>query len=393
MHIAKPTLVDRGDSVVLTANVTCQGRTQPIWFSVSAEWAHHLDPECLDPFVLGALPMALRFGDSVFAAGRVSARLLFALNSSVSALVAQSGVGFRPVRVRVAQAVDYAPPPPYSRAVAVGFSGGIDSFCVLCDHLGPAVPPAHRLTHLLFNNVGAFGTRGASAFRQRYAGVVECARELSLPMIAVDSNLDEFLGVESFTTDHEFRNVAAALVVQPLVGTYFYASGYRYADCFVRTPGSHLAHWDPVLLPQLSTERLRILSVGCQYSRIQKIERVAAFVPSHRHLHVCVSDSAKRNCSICWKCARTLLALELLGYLETYRDVFDLQAYAKVRSRYVVEMLRSTDPLWTEVRELAQQRGYRFPAALRLAAALPPSMLQSARRNLPRSLKHQLADT
>ncbi|MFT3831392.1 MAG: hypothetical protein QM691_16980 [Opitutaceae bacterium] len=393
MHIAKPTLVDRGDSVALTTNITCQGRTHPVWFSVAPEWARYLDPECLDPFVMGALSLAFRHGDSVFAAGRVSARLLFSLNTAVPAIVAQTGVGFRPIRVRVAQAVDYAPPPPYSRGVAVGFSGGIDSFCVLCDHLGPAVPPAHRLTHLLFNNVGAFGTRGASGFRQRHAGVIDCAQDLRLPVIAVDSNLDEFLGLETFNLEHQFRNIAAALVVQSLIGTYLYASGYRYEDCFVRKPGCHLAAWEPVLLPQLATERLRVLSVGCQYSRVQKIERVAGFAPSRRHLHVCVRSSAPRNCSICWKCARTLLSFEILGLLESFRDAFDLDAYAAVRSRYIVEMLRSDDPLWTEVRDLARERGIRFPATLRLAAALPDRMLQSARRNLPRGLKHQLSGT
>ena len=391
MHIARPSLVDRGSSVALTANVTCQGQTRAVWFSVAPDWAKHLDADCLDPFVVGAMPLALRLGDSIYAAGRMSARLLFALNTAVPALVSQTGGDFRPIQVRVAQAVDYAPPPPYSRAVATGFSGGIDSFCVLCDHLGAAVPPAHRLTHLLFNNVGAFGARGASAFQQQFPALHECARQLHLPVIAVDSNLDELHGCEGFTRDHQFRNVAAALALQPLVGTYLYASAYRYEDCFVRGQQAHLTHWDPVLLPNLSTERLRILSVGGQYSRVQKTERVATFPLSHRYLHVCVSSTGSRNCSTCWKCARTLLTLELLGQLETYREAFDLKAYAVVRSRYIVEMLRSDEPLWVEIRELARARGHQFPAALRLAALLPPKMLQAARRSLPSNLKHRLA--
>lgn len=391
MHIAKASIVDRGTSVALTANVTYQGHTHTVWFSVAPDWAKHLDPECLDPFVVAVLPLALRLGDPIYAAGRVSARLLFALNTAVPALVAQTGDDFRPIKVRVAQAVDYAPPPPYSRAVATGFSGGIDSFCVLSDHLGAAVPPAHRLTHLIFNNVGSFGARGASAFQQQFPVLQECARQLHLPVITVDSNLDELHGYESFTRDHQFRNVAAVLTLQSLVGTYLYASGFRYEDCFVRGQNTPLAHWDPVLLPHLSTERLRVLSVGAQYSRVQKTERVAEFPLSHRYLHVCVSSADSQNCSTCWKCARTLLTLELLGQLETYRAVFNLKAYSVVRSRYIVEMLRSDEPLWVEIRELAQARGHRFPAALRLAALLPPQMLLAARRSLPGSLKRQIA--
>lgn len=392
MHIAKATLVDQGESVALTANVTYQGRTQPVWFSVPRDWAKYLDPDCLDPFVIGVLPLALRLGDPIYAAGRMSARLLFALNTAVPALAVQAGGGNQAIKVRVAQAVDYAPPPPYSRAVATGFSGGIDSFCVLCDHLGAAVPPAHRLTHLFFNNVGAFGERSSTAFHGQLPHLADCARELRLPIVTVDSNLDQIYPHQSFICNHQFRNVAAALALQSLVGTYLYASAFSYDDCFYRDPGGELAYWDPVLLPHLSTERLRVLSVGSQYTRVQKTERVATFAPSHRHLHVCVSSSDHRNCSTCWKCARTLLTLELLGQLETYREVFDLKAYAVVRSRYIVEMLRSDDPLWIEIRELARAKGHRFPKTLRLAAALPDSIVQAARRALPRGFKRQLAN-
>ncbi len=391
MHIARPSIVDRGSSVALTANLTYHGHTHTVWFSVAPDWAKYLDADNLDPFVIAALPLALRLGDPIYAAARVSARLLFALNTAVPALVAQTGGDYRPIKVRVAQAVDYAPPPPYSRAVATGFSGGIDSFAVLADHLGPVVPPAHRLTHLLFNNVGAFGAGGANAFLQQYPALHECARQLHLPVVAVDSNLTELHGHESFVRDHAFRNIAAALVLQSLIGTFLYAAGTRYEDCFVRGPTTLLDAWDPVLLPHLSTERLRVVSVGGQYSRVQKTELVAGFPLSHRYLRVCASSPDVRNCSTCWPCIRTLLTLELLGHLEAYREAFDLAAYARVRSRAIVEVLRSDDPRWVELRTLARDRGHQFPAPLRLAAALPDQILQAARRALPGGLKRQLS--
>ena len=391
MHIARPSIVARGSSVALTANLTYHGRTHTVWFSVAPDWAKHLDPDNLDPFVVGAMPLALRLGDSIYAAGRMSARLLFALNTAVPALVAQTGGDYRPIKVRAAQAVDYAPPPPYSRAVATGFSGGIDSFAVLADHLGTGVPPAHRLTHLLFSNIGASDPRRAGVLQQRYPALQECARQLLLPVVTVDSNLAELHGHESFLRDHAFRHIAAALVLQSLIGTYLYAAGTRYEDCFIRGPAALPAAWDPVLLPHLSTERLRVVSVGGQYSRVQKTELVAGFPLSHRYLHVCSSSRDGRNCSSCWSCIRTLLTLELLGHLKTYQEVFDLSAYARGRSRAIVEMLRSDDPLWEELRTLAHARGHQFSATLRLAAALPAPILRAAGRALPEGLKRQLA--
>lgn len=391
MHIGPASLVDRGDTVAVVANVTCQGRTYPLWFSVAASWARHLDPTCLDPFVLGALPLALRLGDPVYAAGRMSARLLFSLNTALPALVTQTGGNFQPIKVRAAQAVDYAPPPPYSRGVATGFSGGVDSFCVLCDHLGPAVPPAHRLTHLFANNVGAFGRHGTTTYRAQLPRLENCARELHLPLVAIDSNLEALLDVATFTFDHEFRNVAAALVLQSLVGTYLYASGFHYEECFRRGGDTPLASWDPVLLPLLSTERLRVLSVGAQYTRVDKTARIADFAPSRRYLQVCVRPGSVGNCSTCWKCARTQLALEVLGRLDEFGEVFDLALYRRIRPHYVVEMLRSDEPLWVEIRQLARTRQFEFPLTLRLAAALPEKFVGAVRRRLPSRLKHQLA--
>lgn len=40
MHIAKANIVDRGASVALTANVTYQGRTHTVWFSVAHRLTH-----------------------------------------------------------------------------------------------------------------------------------------------------------------------------------------------------------------------------------------------------------------------------------------------------------------------------------------------------------------
>jgi hypothetical protein len=48
-----------------------------------------------------------------------------------------------------------------------------------------------------------------------------------------------------------------------------------------------------------------------------------------------VSDA--HNCSVCFKCARTLLTLELLGHLTSFNKVFDRQ-YSRIREGYVAHV-------------------------------------------------------
>lgn len=70
----------------------------------------------------------------------------------------------------------------------------------------------------------------------------------------------------------------------------------------------------------LSTEATDSISTGSQYTRAAKTAQVAEIEPSYRHLDICVepgtSRSGFRNCSRCWKCARTMVTLEALGKLD-----------------------------------------------------------------------------
>jgi hypothetical protein len=46
-----------------------------------------------------------------------------------------------------------------------------------------------------------------------------------------------------------------------------------------------------------------------------------------------------RNCSVCFKCRRTMLTLEMLGLDHLYRQVFDFEKFAGVRRRYLKEII------------------------------------------------------
>ena len=68
-------------------------------------------------------------------------------------------------------------------------------------------------------------------------------------------------------------------------------------------------------------------------TRLEKVKLVGGFEPSFDSLDVCVGDPTHRsnserpNCSDCYKCRRQLVTLDLLGVLDSYETVFDIENY------------------------------------------------------------------
>ena len=90
----------------------------------------------------------------------------------------------------------------------------------------------------------------------------------------------------------------------------------------------------------LSTESLDCVSTGCEMSRVEKTELVATYEPSYRFLNVCVNPAFEgRNCSVCFKCCRTMITMEFLGSDHLYRKVFDFEKFGKVRRQYLKKIL------------------------------------------------------
>jgi hypothetical protein len=308
--------------------------------------------------LLALLIPAMAAGEDIELAGEVSERLYESLAGPYQELlqavipslrrVAIHPVGFQPSRGR-------AP------GIATGFSGGIDSFCVLAEHHYNLGPGGDRVTHLLFNNVGSHGRDGQALFRDRQARAALTAAEIGLPMIVTDSNVDAFYGPPlGFQQTHTPRNTSVALLLQGGIGRFLYASTYHLRDTGVR-PSYDIAHSDPMALPMLATESLETLSSGGEQTRVEKTLRVARLPVSYRHLDVCARGESAGNCSTCAKCARTLLTLTIGGAENRYAPVFDLAAYRRLHPRHCGKVLLSRNLLDREIVAFALTRGYRFP--------------------------------
>lgn len=368
MKILTPVVIKEKNIVKLQSTIEYGEHRSFLWYSVDAEYEKWLTTEKLDAFLVALLPLAMKNNEDIYLEWPISERLYYNLTNYYMKILAVIDPLLKPIRI-IPKGLDSCNSTCLQGAIATGCSGGIDSFCALKDHYFDDVPDGYRLTHFVFNNMGSHGDDEASQrrFHLRYGRVMKLAEELCVDLIRIDSNLHELLQ-ENYQTVHTLINVSAILTLQKLVGKYLYASTYRYEDCFVGKTYD-MAYTDPFAIHLLSTETLDCIATGSQYSRTEKTARITDLEPTYRYLDVCVSTpSTVINCSTCFKCLRTLLTLDILGKLELYKEVFDIDKYYEVKSSYILKILSDDCPFSQEIIRLAKEQDFPFPITLRTMA-------------------------
>ena len=351
MQIGKPIARNTAEGTVLSASVSFQGREEECFYSVPAEFASFADTESSNCFLVGMLYPAMRYGEDIHVEGTVSARLLYNLNEYLVPLMAICDDRLKRIKITADATDDRGS--PEAKAVGTGFSGGIDSFATIYEHFARPEPEGFKLTHLFFFNVGAHGIPKKPGdmeaigrqFRARYEKFKGFPDEAGLPFVPVDSNVHKFhpwghLEVATFAT------VSAVMFLQRGIRRYFLASSghtYRQLWKFLGDGGrpDAIERVNMMLLPWLSTESLDLVDDGNLYDRSAKTVLVANYPPATRYLNVCYGhDTLDTNCSVCPKCARTLLTLDILGKLDDFAGVFDIPRYRReVRRRLIAETI------------------------------------------------------
>ena len=398
MRIHMLEIIERANDLQIQSLVEYTGKTQYLWYAVDKRYKQYITAEKMDAFVVGLLLFAMRHKEDMEIDGAISERLYHNLSNYYMHILREVIPSLHIINI-LPRSLDEGKSYHCMNGVGTGFSGGVDSFCTFFDYLVNNKLANYRITHLLFTNVGSHGEWGGSAarnlFNQRYDILKSFAKEMGLEFIKVDSNLSEFLQF-NFPQSHSPRNLSSVLLFQKLLSKYYYSGGVRYRDCFIG-PANDIAYSEPANVHLLSTETLECISVGSQYSRVEKTMKVCELESSYKWLNVCwFPDTKGGNCSVCHKCCRTLLSLEILGKLEKYRNVFDLDKYRKVRNGYVRHILRNRDsPLHREIIECAKKVGFRFSfinvfLAYVSCIAFPRFFERQIKRMLPNSLKERI---
>lgn len=387
MKIGLAKIKEKDGRAYLEAPIEIQNQQRTLWFAVDGKFRDYLSPERLDAFLVGLLPAAMQRGEDIYIEGPVSERLYYHTTRLFMKVLMLVIPELKPVKV-FAEELDPGQLIKKGEVVGTGFSGGIDSFCLLAEHMpGRGAPTGYEVHQLVYNHVGP--PEVAVANQWQVKKLHRAAKDMDMPLLEIESNLDEFLSI-SFILSYVPRNLAAILAIQKMFYRYLFASSYSYYNLYIG-PCHDIGHCHGVCLPLLSTENLDFVSSGEQYTRVEKTRIVSEFTPSYRALDICANyeRNYEKNCSYCQKCLRTLFTLELLGKLDLYTDIFDVKTYRKARNGYIELLIHSEEHYELEIKALARELHQAFPLPARLFGHTPFYQLKrEARSILPKAVKH-----
>lgn len=319
-----------------------------MWFDVPKEYGYSLCDERADAFLVACLYYAMVSGESIRCELPVTDKLLYQINEYLIPILCRESEGYKKITI-------YAEPAPevehINNFIGTGISCGVDSFSTVLLHIKEDIPKNFRLTHLTLFNTGALNFYGYSKNKSleqwRKETMVELserirlgrkvADELSLGFIDIDTNIPEMYQ-GGFSMSHTFRNCSSVLASQKMWNYYYYSSagegaenmtGLKY-DC---------AHYDMLNIPNISLNKLQFFSGGLAYTRMEKLEIISDNPVVQKNINVC---SYTHNCGRCCKCIRTLLALDIIGKVDFYKDSFeDILYYKKNRWKFMGAVMES----------------------------------------------------
>lgn len=347
------------DRIRISSDIIREGDSNiNLWFEVPAVVEPYLLEDCVDSFLVAVIPIASIKGTDIIVEGKVSERLLFSIQYQILPVLVKYDSKFQDITISTNNKKLKIKENNLERHIGTGLSCGVDSFDSLISGINYEY---YRIDTLTYFNVGSHrSTSGLNdvesreLFWGRYKRVLECAKDINMPIIAVDSNLGHFLnnmGV-SYVAIHIFCSFSAVLACGSYFEHYHYASGISIESFNVNKISIGTVNIECFLTGCLSTEYLSFSISGLTKSRLEKIESICDSNIVQKHLNVCWNEEG--NCGVCEKCIRTQLELYSIGKLDLFDHVFDLtKFYSKLTRHLIYVYKRARIPYYTEIiREL-----------------------------------------
>lgn len=317
------------NTVRLCSDIEYNGKSNHIWYETDRKWEKYLCYERADAFLVNILLFAMEHNADVHCDCDISERLYYQLSEYLIPSISTNIEKYHSISITGNLSAERF---VSANACGTGVSGGVDSMYTIFRHIDRN--DQHNLTHLVFCNAGTNGDFGGEDARETYkergAYLMQFAEKLHLPMISVDTNINEFLNQLQEQT-HTFRTLSTALVFQKLFSVYYYGSGYPFSEFAfsVKSP----AHYDLFNMICIATENITFYSSGGETTRLGKLRLISNYDLPKEYLNVCITGGIP-NCCYCEKCRRTIMGLYALGRLDEYGAVFDVEKIKKNKFKH-----------------------------------------------------------
>ena len=373
----------------IICDIDCNfSKAKQLWVSVPEEYGDWLTDDVYDAFMIAMLYPAMYYKENITVEGCVSEKLYDNVTKFVQRCE-QAYIG-NSLSIIDIQVAGFKEAMKTNNLIGAGFTAGIDAFTTLYDRYVLEEKENFKLTALFFFNVGTHGGGGEKArkkFHTRYNYLLPLTQEVGLPFVPMDSNLFDFYIFEWEYDAGVLCRAFGILSFERVLRKYYIAYDYSFWEIVHMTSADYASITDMTNYLHLGTEHLEILIDGTQYRRSEKTEKLLQYPPFMKYVNVCVgrTESAK-NCSLCHKCMRTQLTLDILNRLEDFDSVFYLDRFRKKRFAYKCQTVvqRKEDIYAFDNCELAKRMNYPMPPYIVAWLYMSPKILK---RTIKRIIK------
>lgn len=381
MIISNIRIEDRDDGKsYLTADLDCGfSDVKELWFSVDSNYRDWLTADVYDAFLIEAIYPAHYYNEEIVIQGKISPRIWRSVRDLIPSILGDFLHSPKLLQNKISIEGVQDCEQLTKTHVGTGFSGGVDSFCTIKDHLIDETESEYKIDTLFFFNIGQNGNVSIPETYKRALGrwslTQKVAKELNLECIMMDSNMfDLYLPHWEYDAGILCR-ISSILVFQRSLRKYYISSNYTYGESvdFPNHAHQELAHFSDLYIPTLlSPKNTELIPDGAQYKRWEKVNRIIDLPVAQHNLNVCVNNNAEylgQNCSCCEKCLRTLFALEAFGKLNEFSTVFDIDKYKSVAMDYKMALVHAgkerTIVASSSNFDLAIEKGIKLPSSFK----------------------------
>jgi len=328
--LSKPVINDMPDDRVrLSCDIKDNGEIKTLYYEVDKEYGKYLCDERSDAFVISILPLAMLAGQDIYCDVPVTEDLLHNINEVLVPTLSSAPNKYKLMRVHGPTENN----PIRGNEVATGISLGVDSFYTIFKNKDSEYKNL-KLTHLL-NMKGPYTLKKRSTHMEE---ITKVAKELNIPNTFIVTNLYTLWKIPHGQA-HVYFFLGAVYAMRKLMKAYYYSTSDDLSKFTIeQSPGWSADNYLLLLAYSFSTPDLRVFVEGMDVTRHEKILAISDEELVQKYLRTCTKEDY--NCSVCWKCKRSLMEFDMLGVLDNYREVFDVDYYLKHKPDYFEYLIR-----------------------------------------------------